>query len=202
MIRKVGFKTQEFYKLANHKGADMSSKSEKILAEITDGHWIKKNNLIVTDDIVSALSTGNSWLESQLQIQFAKEQLKPLYSLLDYFSEDVEEYYIENIAAEILESSYGVNRAFNSEENEGPLDNDDVFAKINYDAALEVNNIILDYESYATSKFVGDRNDIFNRIAELETTNRTMLLEIWSTLKAAVISLLQKLLQIISDQKC
>ena len=41
----------------------MSTKSEKILAEIVNGFWIKKNNLMVTDDIISALSTGNSWLE-------------------------------------------------------------------------------------------------------------------------------------------
>lgn len=177
----------------------MSTKSEKILAEITDGHWNKKNNLMVTDDIVSALSEGNSWLDSRFQIQFAKEQLKPLYSLLDYFTENEEEYHIENIAAEILESSYGVNRAFNSKENRGPLDNDDIFVKDNYEAALEVNNIILDYESYATSTFVGDVNDIFSRISALETTNRSMLLQVWGTLKGAIIILLNKLLQIINN---
>lgn len=177
----------------------MSTKSEKILSEIQNGFWNKKNNLMVTDDIVSALSEGNSWLDSRFQIQFAKEQLKPLYSLLDYFTENEEEYHIENIAAEILESSYGVNRAFNSKENREPLDNDDIFVKANYEAALEVNNIILDYESYANSTFVGDRNDIFNRISALENTNRSMLLQIWGTLKGAVMILLNKLLQIINN---
>lgn len=177
----------------------MSTKSEKILSEIQNGFWNKKNNLMVTDDIVSALSEGNSWLDSQLQVQFAKEQLKPLYSLLDYFTENEEEYHIENIAAEILESSYGVNRAFNSKENRGPLDNDDIFVKANYEAALEVNNIILDYKSCANSTFVGDVNDIFNRISALETTNRSMLLQIWGTLKGAIIILLNKLLQIINN---
>ncbi|MFO0099629.1 MAG: hypothetical protein ACK52E_16415 [Aphanizomenon sp.] len=177
----------------------MSTKSEKILSEIVNGFWIEKNNLIVTDDIISALSTGNSWFESQDQIKFAKEELKPLYSLLDYFDEDVEEYHIENITSEILESCYGVNKAFNSKENKGPLDNDDVFNKINYDAALEVNNVILDYETYANSNFTGDKYDIFNKIRDVETKNRSILLMIWAELKAAVIKLLEKLLEIIND---
>ena len=177
----------------------MSTKSEKILAEIVNGFWIKKNNLMVTDDIISALSTGNSWLESQNQIKFAKDEFQPLYSVLDYFAEDVEEYHIENITSEILESCYGVNRAFNSKENKGALDNDDVFNKVNYDAALEVNNVILDYETYANSNFTGDRYDIFNRIRDVETKNRSILLIIWAKLKAAVIKLLEKLLEIIND---
>jgi hypothetical protein len=177
----------------------MSTKSEKILAEIVNGFWIKKNNLMVTDDIISALSTGNSWFESQNQIKFAKEELKPLYSLLDYFAEDVEEYHIENITSEILESCYGVNRAFNSKENKGPLDNNNVFNKVNYDAALEVNNVILDYETYANSNFTGDKYDIFNKIRDVETKNRSILLMIWAELKAAVIKLLEKLLEIIND---
>lgn len=177
----------------------MSTKSEKILAEIVNGFWNEKNNLIVTEDIISALSNGNSWLESQNQIKFAKEEFQPLYSLLDYFAEDVEEYHIENIASEILESSYGVNRAFNSKKNNGPLNNDNVFNKVNYDAALEVNNVILDYEAYASSNFAGDRYDIFNRISDLESINRNILLKIWAELKAAVIKLLEELLKIISD---
>ena len=177
----------------------MSTKSEKILAEIVNGFWIKKNNLMVTDDIISALSTGNSWLESQNQIKFAKDEFQPLYSVLDYFAEDVEEYHIENITSEILESCYGVNRAFNSKENKGALDNDDVFNKVNYDAALEVNNVILDYETYANSNFTGDRYDIFNRIRDVETKNRSILLIIWAKLKAEVIKLLEKLLEIIND---
>lgn len=175
----------------------MSTKSDKVLGQIVNGFWNEKNNLIVTTDIIDALSTGNSWFESQNQIKFAKEELKSLYSLLDYFNEDTEEYHIENIASEILESSYGVNRAFNSKENNGPLDNDNIFNKINYDAALEVNNVILDYQSYANSDFVADEYDIFNRISELETQNRSMLLMLWAGLKAAILALLQKLLELI-----
>ncbi|WP_028083601.1 hypothetical protein [Dolichospermum circinale] len=175
----------------------MSTKSEKILSEIQNGFWNKKNNLMVTDDVISALSTGNSWLDSRFHIQFAKEELKPLYSLLDYFTEDTEEYHIENIAAEILESSYGVNRAFNSRENKGALDNDDIFVKANYDALLEVNNTILDYEYYANANFSGDKYDIFNKLSEMENSNRAMLLQIWGTLRAAITALLHKLLQII-----
>ncbi|MFM7984900.1 MAG: hypothetical protein ACKPKO_36825, partial [Candidatus Fonsibacter sp.] len=104
----------------------MSTKSDKVLSEIKNGVWNGKNNLLVTEDVVSALKDGNPWFELQLQIAFAKEQLPQLYSILDYFKENEEEYHIENIASEILESSYGVNRAFNSEENKGPLENDDV----------------------------------------------------------------------------
>ncbi|MFM6672939.1 MAG: hypothetical protein ACKPJO_22860 [Dolichospermum sp.] len=177
----------------------MSTKSDKVLSEIKNGVWNGKNNLLVTEDVVSALKDGNPWFELQLQIAFAKEQLPQLYSILDYFKENEEEYHIENIASEILESSYGVNRAFNSEENKGPLENDDVFSLINYQAALDVNNLILDYEHYNNSSYMGDVSDIFNRVAAMESSNHFMLRELWDVLRAAIAALLGTLLQIIGQ---
>ncbi|MFM7852525.1 MAG: hypothetical protein ACKO96_11575, partial [Flammeovirgaceae bacterium] len=92
--RKLEYSLEEKYVILIfiNCGGNMSTKSDKVLSEIKNGVWNGKNNLLVTEDVVSALKDGNPWFELQLQIAFAKEQLPQLYSILDYFKENEEEY--------------------------------------------------------------------------------------------------------------
>ncbi len=100
---------------------------EDVINQISGEDWIHKGGLDIPEDIFGLLDNPFGWFQDLKPINFAMEsnQLPTLKNILSYFPEDELGGLVKVSSLEMLKTSYGINKCFNSRTH------DDLQAKAN-----------------------------------------------------------------------
>jgi hypothetical protein len=148
---------------------------------VNDLIWINKGGLKIPNAIIEASSQRSNWFNGLNAIIYSKENFPDLESILGFSSEELEEE-VQFSAYEVLQSSYGANKASNSRtQNSSAVGNQMLNAIAarpaniaNYTAAVEVNNFLIDWQRINFSSY-RNNDDIFEKIKLTETDNKSWL---------------------------
>ncbi len=164
---------------------------EDILGQISGEDWIKKGGLDVPDDIFSALESPFDWFDSLKPISFSRGNLPTIENILSYFSESEIGNLVKSSSLEMLRTSYGINKCFNSKVYSNlTAKGDQIAANLKlknrdrqiYQAAIKASNLFLNIglvkEQLSSIDYNGQIGDsIYEIVKNGEVKNKDWLTE-------------------------
>ncbi|MEA5621340.1 hypothetical protein VB711_26410, partial [Cronbergia sp. UHCC 0137] len=182
---------------------------EQVLSQISNGIWVNKGGLKVPPEIISALSNKRDWLESIQPTEFSKSNLPEIYAIVDYFSDNELDTEVGQASAEILQSCYGVNKVFNSKVHADPFTSGqqklDTIGKRkankeDYTAAIEVNNLLIDWNKLNNSGFRNNES-LYEKIKTAEKVNKDWFAGLVEDIKTIIVQFYNDLLTAFDNQE-
>ncbi len=182
---------------------------EEVLNQISDGIWVNKGGLKVPTEIVQALSNKEDWFDSIEPVKFSEDNLPDLKAIINYFSEQELDDEVGYASAEILQSCYGVNKVFNSKVHGNPsavgqqkLDaiGQRPTNKETYKAAVEVNNLLINWKNINNSGYSND-DSAYDRIKAIEKVNKDWFSQQVEDLKTKVLEAYDNLLSMFDQRE-
>ncbi|AFW96147.1 hypothetical protein ANA_C13485 [Anabaena sp. 90] len=183
---------------------------EELLNQISDGIWINKGGLKVPDDVVQALQQKEDWFDGLNPIVYSKDNLPDIKGILNFFSEQELDQEVGFAATEILQSCYGVNKVVNSKVHDNPQASGENKLDLlagqatkpdDYTAAVEVNNLFMNWGNIVKSNYTNNSDDIFLRIKSIEETNKNWFQDKVDDLKAQVLAAYDNLMSQFDEQE-
>jgi hypothetical protein len=183
---------------------------EELLNQISDGIWINKGGLKVPDDVVQALQQKEDWFDGLNPIVYSKDNLPDIKGILNFFSEQELDQEVGFAATEILQSCYGVNKVVNSKVHDNPQASGENKLDLlagqatkpdDYTAAVEVNNLFMNWGNIVKSNYTNNSDDIFLRIKSIEETNKNWFQDKVDDLKAQVLAAYDDLMSRFDEQE-
>ncbi len=183
---------------------------EELLNQISDGIWINKGGLKVPDDVVQALQRKEDWFDGLNPVVYSKDNLPDIKGILNFFSEQELDQEVGFAATEILQSCYGVNKVVNSKVHDNPQASGENKLDLlagqatkpdDYTAAVEVNNLFMNWGNIVKSNYTNNSDDIFLRIKSIEKTNKNWFQDKVDDLKAQVLAAYDNLMSRFDEQE-
>jgi hypothetical protein len=183
---------------------------EELLNQISDGIWINKGGLKVPDDVVQALQRKEDWFDGLNPVVYSKDNLPDIKGILNFFSEQELDQEVGFAATEILQSCYGVNKVVNSKVHDNPQASGENKLDLlagqaakpdDYTAAVEVNNLFMNWGNIVKSNYTNNSDDIFLRIKSIEETNKNWFQDKVDDLKAQVLAAYNDLMSRFDEQE-
>ena len=183
---------------------------EELLNQISDGIWINKGGLKVPDDVVQALQQKEDWFDGLNPVVYSKDNLPDIKGILNFFSEQELDQEVGFAATEILQSCYGVNKVVNSKVHDNPQASGENKLDLlagqatkpdDYTAAVEVNNLFMNWGNIVKSNYTNNSDDIFLRIKSIEETNKNWFQDKIDDLKAQVLAAYDDLMSRFDEQE-
>jgi hypothetical protein len=183
---------------------------EELLNQISDGIWINKGGLKVPDDVVQALQRKEDWFDGLNPVIYSKDNLPDIKGILNFFSEQELDQEVGFAATEILQSCYGVNKVVNSKVHDNPQASGENKLDLlagqatkpdDYTAAVEVNNLFMNWGNIVKSNYTNNSDDIFLRIKSIEETNKNWFQDKVDDLKAQVLAAYDNLMSRFDEQE-
>ena len=183
---------------------------EELLNQISDGIWINKGGLKVPDDVVQALQRKEDWFDGLNPVVYSKNNLPDIKGILNFFSEQELDQEVGFAATEILQSCYGVNKVVNSKVHDNPQASGENKLDLlagqatkpdDYTAAVEVNNLFMNWGNIVKSNYTNNSDDIFLRIKSIEKTNKNWFQDKVDDLKAQVLAAYDNLMSRFDEQE-
>ena len=183
---------------------------EELLNQISDGIWINKGGLKVPDDVVQSLQLKEDWFDGLNPVVYSKDNLPDIKGILNFFSEQELDQEVGFAATEILQSCYGVNKVVNSKVHDNPQASGENKLDLlagqatkpdDYTAAVEVNNLFMNWGNIVKSNYTNNSDDIFLRIKSIEETNKNWFQDKVDDLKAQVLAAYDNLMSQFDEQE-
>ncbi|MBG1242599.1 hypothetical protein [Nostoc sp. NZL] len=189
---------------------------EDILGQISGEDWIKKGGLDVPDDIFSALESPFDWFDELKPISFSRGNLPTIENILSYFSESEISNIVKSSSIEMLRTSYGINKCFNSKVYSNLAAKGDQLAaslKLKtrdlqiYQAAIQANNLFLNVgllnKQVSSSSYDGQMGEvsIYQKVKAAEINNKDWLHSLAEKIQEKAVQILEPLLDQLQERK-
>ncbi|MBD2499857.1 hypothetical protein [Anabaena azotica] len=190
--------------------------SRDILGQISGEDWIKKGGLDVPDDIFNALDSPFDWFDSLKPINFSRGNLPTLENILDSFPETEIGDIVKASSLEMLRTSYGINKCFNSKAHINLTGKGNQIAtslKLKtrdrqiYYAAVQANNFFLNMnllnKQLSSSSYNGQMGEvsIYQKVKESEIKNKDWLQSLVEKIQDEAVKILEPLLEQLQEKK-